>query len=958
MKIKSVLTDFKLQPVYFLLTGILFISSTLLYSQNENDLLKTNAEEHIKAGKFGEAINLLNRYISANPQDANGYNLRGICYENRKDYEKSVYDFRSAVKLAPKNKSYNENLQRVIKSWETLLYNKIVGFKRELRINPDKSVNYLEIGKCYKNLGNWSEAENWYDEFIKRDIPSSDELIRYTEILAKNNHISKGEPLLKSYIEKYPDDHRLWSRYGYFTMWLGKKEISIKAFERALELRPYFKEALDGYDLVRGKGYIYTVNDTTTRFNYGLPVSSGKGEYLIDKYYRILTKQSENNETRILLINELIKKNRFAEAEEQLNVLSRSESYQSKVDELKETIEFKKNQYYIKRIGELQKEISTKPLDKKLNLELAQILAEKKEYDSSKTVLAKLISEYPSDEELLYKYAIVSLASGDLNTSYKKAATLLNKNPDNKDYQLLFGQLSVWLNKDVDTAKIYLNKVLNKDPVNYSALSTLTLLLIQNNEIADAEKYLGELSLINSSDPEYLKLTYMLEAQKKINQEAELFRIAESAREYLSKKECDEAIKLFKLYLSNENADRNVNHELVNAYLCKGDFINAISIYDRLLVENPNDYFTIKQKAKILFWSKDYSGALNEFVKLNKINPEDIEVKLLLGDSYTAVKNYAEAKVIYEELLLLSPSSKLLKQRLSWIEGPYYQSGFPAYTMLTPDFNYFTDNFGFLYSTYGLRLDLGITNYLTIGGSAYRGSIGSDSIINNISTYKGSIIGRLSRIVYASASFGSTIFPNEENQFLAEATFKAEIPKVYSFSANFYSMDAAQLLYSPNLVDTRLRSNYFLFMGDYVINNGWKFAGSYAFITVSDDNKANRLQLRFGKIFDKVLGVGYEYYYFDVKNETILYWSPENFESHSIWADWEIVNDQTAIVNIGGRVGYIPSDKFILRELYGTTSVKLADSFTIQGRLTFSTTAQSGKGYTSTSFGLSAFWSF
>ncbi len=95
-----------------------------------------------------------------------------------------------------------------------------------------------------------------------------------------------------------------------------------------------------------------------------------------------------------------------------------------------------------------------------------------------------------------------------------------------------------------------------------------------------------------------------------------------------------------------------------------------------------------------------------------------------------------------------------------------------------------------------------------------------------------------------------------------------------------------------------------------------------------------------------------------MKNETDLYWSPENFESHSIWADWEIVNDADVTANIGGRLGYIPSDEFILREFYGITSVKLADSFTIQGRLTFSTTAQSGKGYTSTSFGLSAFWSF
>ena len=146
--------------------------------------------------------------------------------------------------------------------------------------------------------------------------------------------------------------------------------------------------------------------------------------------------------------------------------------------------------------------------------------------------------------------------------------------------------------------------------------------------------------------------------------------------------------------------------------------------------------------------------------------------------------------------------------------------------------------------------------------------------------------------------------------------------------------------------------------GDYLIKNNWKFAGAYSFITVSDENKANRLQLRFGKIFGKVFSTGYEYYYFDFENQTKLYWSPENFETHSIWADWLIADESDVKANIGGKIGYIPSYEYILREFYGTANIKIAESFTVQGRLNFSTTAQSGKGYTSTSFGLSAFWSF
>ena len=45
----------------------------------------------MNSGRFGEAINLLNHLISSNPQDPIGYNRRGVCYENRKDYEKALW---------------------------------------------------------------------------------------------------------------------------------------------------------------------------------------------------------------------------------------------------------------------------------------------------------------------------------------------------------------------------------------------------------------------------------------------------------------------------------------------------------------------------------------------------------------------------------------------------------------------------------------------------------------------------------------------------------------------------------------------------------------------------------------------------------------------------------------------------------------------------------------------------
>ena len=292
--------------IFYLLFLFSASYTSLLFSQNNTPAkFKSEALQLMDSGRYGEAIDLLNKYVSAVPSSAEGFNLRGICNEKRSDYENAVYDFRTAKKLNPNDDDITSNLNRTTSNWYKILYNKIEGHKREIAINPSIAKNYLEIGKCYKNLGEWKEAEIWYDQYLEKQFASSDEIIRYSEILAKNNHIAKGEPILKKYTEMFSDDHRLWSRYGYFLLWLGKNQKAIDAFTESLIIRPYFKEAIDGLDLARGKGYVYSVNDTSARFNYGLPRPNQV--YAIDKYFRMLKSNPDDDETRFKLIDELIK---------------------------------------------------------------------------------------------------------------------------------------------------------------------------------------------------------------------------------------------------------------------------------------------------------------------------------------------------------------------------------------------------------------------------------------------------------------------------------------------------------------------------------------------------------------------------------------------------------------------------------------------------------------------------
>jgi len=223
--------------------------------KTENQNLIVLAALEIEKKNFSAAIEYLNKTISSEPRFGEAYGLRAKCFEEKKQFEYARLDYRIAIGLEIKNsikqKKYQDNLNSMLKIWYTILNKKNDDILREIELDSNNVKNYLEVGKIYKLMESWDKAEQWYDEYLKRDDNASlDEIIRYTEILAHTGSIIKGENILKKSTDRYPNDWRLWSRYGYFTLWVGKYQISKEAFELALKIKPFFKEAQDGLDMV------------------------------------------------------------------------------------------------------------------------------------------------------------------------------------------------------------------------------------------------------------------------------------------------------------------------------------------------------------------------------------------------------------------------------------------------------------------------------------------------------------------------------------------------------------------------------------------------------------------------------------------------------------------------------------------------------------------------------------
>ncbi|MGE5498951.1 MAG: tetratricopeptide repeat protein, partial [Syntrophothermus sp.] len=483
------------QIILILLFISLLVPAAVTAQGNINEQIKQEALIHMRNGRFGEAIDLLNKFIAANPRVPEGLKLRGLCYEARGQYEQAVLDLRWAIRLAPGNKEIQTILSRVESKWYPQLLKKIEGHKREIAINPAKGSNYREIGKCFKNMGDWIEAENWYDEFYKRQEATADEVINYSEIMAHNNHIAKAEKILKVYVEKYPNDQRLWSRYGFFTMWLGKIKIAIKAFETALVIKPFFKEAQDGLDQAKGHPYLFEWNDTTARYRKGFQAPPKPQEYAIDRYSRIVKNNPADDEARYQLVQELMKVERMEEAYQHVQVLGAKHVGEEKYQTLYDSVVSHKTRLYNEKIEELTAKLDKEPNNREDVLKLAGYYGNLNDYEKAAALLENYIQANPNDSKINDVRFLLSKMyawNREFEKSLDPLKLALEAEPDNLDYQLLRAQIAAWTDQDFDLAEKYSKNVMEKYPDKLEPLIVLGSIFIKHEQMDSAKVYLDK----------------------------------------------------------------------------------------------------------------------------------------------------------------------------------------------------------------------------------------------------------------------------------------------------------------------------------------------------------------------------------------------------------------------------------------------------------------------------------
>ena len=537
---------------------LLALCASTLFAQakvSRSEGLKRSALKYMKAGRYGEAVDLMNEYITKNPRESEGYELRGMCYENRLQYEWARVDYRRAIKLDRNEPKYYADLNRLTNIWYPQLYEQINGYRREIAIDPNNPVNYLGVADRYRLLEEWQDSENWYDRYVAMYPDASpDEIIRYANVMLWLKHISKGEKVLRKWTEKHPTDWRLWSRHGWFLYWLNRYKDAQVSFENALSYKPFFKEAVEGLELAKKEGFLVT-----------LP--AGK-EYIIDKYFRLLRYNPNDDETRFKLVNELLKVERFEEAVEQLIYLEPNYKGTERFDSLYSHVKGIREATYNARIDDLLNTVENDPTNRNAVKAAADYYSKLGEYDNAEIVLAKYLDLIPEDDEVHFVFAKLLSFEENFADAYNEVNRAIEINPNTPEYNLLAGQLGTWLDGDLDLDESRLLGVLSSQPKNITALITLGTLNFQQQDYETAEVYIDSAASLSADNPDVIELTQMIELQKLRNEEARLLNNLDHGRQLVENGDCENGVPYYLEYLDTYPDKIQVRKELADVYLC------------------------------------------------------------------------------------------------------------------------------------------------------------------------------------------------------------------------------------------------------------------------------------------------------------------------------------------------------------------------------------------------------
>lgn len=651
----------KTKYVYILFAILILMSASSVMGQQSAALLKNEAERHMQAGRFSEAINLLNELITMDPGMPEAYLMRGKCYAGRLQYKLAVEDLRKAENLKPASKEIKSYLNKYEKQWNKELTNNIILLEKELSLNPNNPDDYDQLAGLYLETGEKDKALKSYKKYMELVELTPKIALHYGDFLAKNNMLKEGESSFEKYVSLFPDNEQVKNKYGYFNLWLGNFKKAEDIFASILRKDPDFKEAQDGYKQAKARGYFEPSGGSEEIKSVNSNDIPGNK---IENYKKMLADNPGDYKTRLAMINELVKADRLEESFDQFQIILKDTLHIPAFSNYRISLAARRDSVLRQIINDFNNKLETNPDKKELVSKMAYYYSNIGDYDDAMNVLSKYFTKNSSDStnSLRFQYAQYASWKGEFNESLEALDYLLSNDPGNFKYQLLKAEVLVWSNKDPGLAERYLQNNLKAGNQSLEVILTLATLFIQNNQLSKAQSYIDWAKTIDPKNSEVVKVEQLFSERSKLLSEQKIYASIDDGRKLIREGEYGNALIKFDEYFSKiKNPPESELLEYADLYSRLSKTDKAIDIYNRILQQDKNNYDVKKLRAENLLWKKDYKNALIEFEKLTSENPQDYESKVLLGEAYQALGQYSMASSIYDDVLKNSSDQKIVE---------------------------------------------------------------------------------------------------------------------------------------------------------------------------------------------------------------------------------------------------------------------------------------------------------
>lgn len=413
-------------------------------SPTETDCLFYLAETKAELNKYDEAIELLLKILSIEPNNSEVYlELTKVCINGLKNIERGIYYFKLGLKNSAKEDRYELFLELVSMSIEFKMLDEaldIIDFYIDL-YGFEPYLGKIQ-GRILFNKGKYEEAIESLLKAIEIEPDNYEFYIELSSICIDGlKNKERGLYYLKLGLEKTTTEGKYELFYELFSI-----SIEFKLFDEALEIINNYSYGFESY-LSKFKGImlfnkgnyeeaikeLINIKDDDAVLNLGLCYKGlGKYEEAIDKFKEIIYKMYEVLDTKEIYYEIAECYKALGKFDDALYYFNMCIEFNYNVDKCffnKGEIFLLKENYY-KALIEFKKVINLNADNSKAYVKLADSLfnlgRKKEAIDYYKIAIDKGESDY----EIWFKLGLIYHNSGDLNLAIDSFNETIQRNPN------------------------------------------------------------------------------------------------------------------------------------------------------------------------------------------------------------------------------------------------------------------------------------------------------------------------------------------------------------------------------------------------------------------------------------------------------------------------------------------------------------------------------------------------